>query len=374
MQQTKDELASSFGKNHPRIVALDAQLASVQSQIEAEVQRIILDLEAESLRPSARILSLAEVPASPSFPRPRVIISAAFLGSAFLAVLLAILVEATDTRIRSGRRTERLLKIPNLGYVPKIRKNRRESNTKPRSLLAGRHNLTFTEAERSIYMASRFSDVSKRNSVVMITSCLHGGASASMAWGIAASAAADGRTTVSIDLDHQNHVAVNMSEITRGPTLIERPLRDEKFLVEVIQRIPNAPRLGFIDAAGALREPSGSLNSEMLLKLFAVIKKSGYDFIVLHAPPVLAAGDANWLSPFVDGVILSVSWGKTTEEQLLDAASQLRMNRAPLIGTVIDEVNPKVHAKQSYGGSVLTAELVPVANLPQIGADDVIPR
>ena len=114
LQQTKDELASSFGKNHPRIVALDAQLASVQSQIEAEVQRIILDFEAESLKPSARILSLAEVPAFPSFPKPRVIISAALLGSAFLAVLLAIIVEATDTRIRSGRRTERLLEIPNL--------------------------------------------------------------------------------------------------------------------------------------------------------------------------------------------------------------------------------------------------------------------
>ena len=374
LQQTKDELASSFGKNHPRIVALDAQLASVQSQIEGEVQRIILDLEAESLKPSARILSLAEVPASRSFPKPKVIIPAAFLGSAFLAVLLAILVEATDTRIRSGRRTERLLKIPNLGYVPKIRKNRRVSNTKPRSLLAGSHNLTFTEAERSIYMASRFSDISKRNSVVMITSCLHGGASASMAWGIAASAAADGRTTVYIDFDHQNHVAVKMSEITRGPTLIERYLRDETFLVEVIQRIPNAPRLGFIDATGALLHPGKSLNSEMLLELFTVIKKSGYDFIVLHAAPVLASGDANWLSPFVDGVILSVSWGKTTEEQLLDAASQLRMNRAPLIGTVIDEVDPVVHANYGYGGSVLTAEFVPAANLPQIGAHDEIPR
>ena len=90
-------------------------------------------------------------------------------------------------------------------------------------------------------MASRFSDVSKRNSVVMITACLHGGASASMAWGIAASAAADGRTTVYIDLDHQNHVAVNMSETTRGPTLIERPLRDKKFLVEVIQKFRMRP-------------------------------------------------------------------------------------------------------------------------------------
>ena len=367
LQQMKDELASSLGKNHPRIVALDAQLASVQSQIEGEVQRIILDLEAESLKPSARILSLAEVPGSPSFPKPKVIIPAAFLGSTLLAVLLAILAEATDTRIRSGRRTERLLQIPNLGYVPKIRKNRRVSITKPQQLLSGKHNVTFTEAERSIYMASRFSHASKRNSVVMITSCLHGEGGASMAWGIAAAAAGDGRNTVYIDLDHQDH-------LPRDPSPIQRYFKDKTFLVEVIQRIPNAPRLGFIDATGALLYPGRSLSSEMLLELFAVIKKSGYDFIVLYAPPVLASGDANWLSPFVDGVILSVSWGKTTEEQLLDAASQLRMNRAPLIGTVIDEVNPVIHANRGYGGSVLSAELVSVANLPQIDADEVIPR
>ena len=163
----------------------------------------------------------------------------------------------------------------------------------------------------------------------MITSCIDSKASASTAWGIAASAAADGRNTVFIDLDFNNHIAVDMSETQRSPTQIGRYLRDETFLVEVIQRIPNSPKLGFIDATGALREPSRSLNSKRLLELFAAIKKGGYDFIVLHAPPVLAAGDANWLSPFVDGVILSASWGKTTEEQLIDAATQLRMNRAP---------------------------------------------
>lgn len=370
LQQVRDELAAKYGKNHPQIVAADSQIASVQAMIDSEVQRIILDLEAESLKPSARILSLAEVPTSPSFPKPGIVIPVAFVGSALLAFLLAILLEATDTRVRSGRRTSRLLQVPNFGYVPKIPKNLLVSSAKLPSLLAVRRNLTFTEAERSIYMASRFSDVSKPNGVVMITSCINSKASASTAWGIAASAAADGRTTVFIDLDFNNHIAVDMSETARNPTLIERYLRDETFLVEVIQRIPNAPRLGFIDATGALREPSRSLNSKRLLELFAAIKKSGYDFIVLHAPPVLAAGDANWLSPFVDGVILSASWGKTSEEQLLDAATQLRMNRAPLIGTVIDEVDPTIHANHGYGGSVLTAELVPVGNLKQLSASD----
>jgi uncharacterized protein involved in exopolysaccharide biosynthesis/Mrp family chromosome partitioning ATPase len=374
LQQAKDELASSLGKNHPRIVGLDAQLASVQVQIEDEVQRIILDLEAESLKPSARILSSAEIPASPSFPKLKVMVPAAFSGSIFLAFLLAVLVEATDTRIRSGRRIERLLQVPNLGYAPKIRKNHRISDTNPRSLLFGGNSLTFTEAERSIYMASRFSDVSKRNSVLMITSCLFGEASGSLAWGIAASAAADGRATVYINLDHQNHETINVHDTKRKPTPIERYLKDETFLVEVIQKIPNAPKLGFVEATGALRDPNRSLNSALLLELFAVIKRCGYDFIVLHAPPVLTSGDANWLSPFVDGAILSVTWGVTTENQMLDAVSQLRMNRAPLIGTAIVEVDPNIHKNHGYGGAVLTSDPVSIGNFPQIGTNEMIQR
>ena len=72
----------------------------------------------------------------------------------------------------------------------------------------------------------------------------------------------------------------------------------------------------------------------------------------------------------VDGVILSAIWGKTTEEQLLDAATQLRMNGAPLIGTVIDEVNPDVHANHGYGGLCVHGRVSPVGNLPQMSARD----
>lgn len=344
LQQVRDELATKYGKNHPQIITSESQIASIRAMIDAEVKRIISDLEAESLKPSARVLSSAEVPTSPSFPIPGIIIPAAFVGSTLLAFLLAILFEAMDTRVRSGRRTSRLLQIPNLGYVPKMPKNLLMSNAKLRSPHIVGRNSNFTEAERSIYMASRFSDVSKANGVVMITSCIDSGASASMAWGVAASAAADGRNTMFIDLDFDKHITMDMSEPEARPNLIEHYFKEKTSLGEVIQKIPNAPKLGFIDATRALREASSSLNSEKLPQLFAAIKKIGYDYIVLHAPPVLAAGDAEWLSPFVDGVILSASWGKTTEEQLLHAASRLRMNRAPLIGTVIDEVDPVVHA------------------------------
>jgi uncharacterized protein involved in exopolysaccharide biosynthesis/Mrp family chromosome partitioning ATPase len=365
LQQKRDELASKLGKNHPLIIEQDSQIASVNSMIDIEIQRILSDLEAESLKPSARILSQAEVPTSPSFPKPKILIPAAFVGSVLLALLLAILLETTDTRIRSGRRTSQILRIPNLGYVPQISANAPSWRANLFLSRGNRHIPPFLEAERSIYMACRHSDMGNPTGILMVTSCIRGTASASSAWGIAVSAAADGRSTVFIDLDFHEHSVPGLSGVLHSPKLVECFLKGETFLVEVIQKIPNVPRLGFIDATHVLREPSWPLNSKRLNELFSAIRKVGYDFIVLHAPPVLTSGDASWLSHFVDGVILSVTWGKTTEAQLVDSALQLQMNRAPLIGTIIDQVNPRVHLRRGYEGSVLAVGLTPKSNLEQ---------
>ncbi len=359
--QSRAEISAKFGKNHPQMIDVDSQIAGVRSMIEDEVRRILLDLEAESLKPSARIVSAAELPNSPSFPVASIIVPAAFAGSTLLAFLLALLFEATDTRIRTGQRTAQLLRIPNLGYVPKLPKHLSSQGTK-RSLCAPDwSDGTSAEAERSIYMASRFSEAKKLHRVVMVTSCRHNIANASTAWGIATAAAADGRPTAFVNLDFHQHSVPYLKSMGRSPELVERYLNNEAALADVVQTIPTLPGLGFLDATLAMSEPFRRIDSDKLCELIQALKQSGYDLIVLHAPPVLTSGDATWLAPFVDAVILTVSWGETTEDQLLGAVSQLRMNHAPLIGTVINQVNPEIHRRHRYGGYVITSGRFPAS-------------
>ncbi|PDT43352.1 chain-length determining protein [Sinorhizobium sp. FG01] len=357
--QSKAEIAAKFGKNHPQMIDADSQIAGVRSMIEEEVRRILLDLEAESLKPSARIVSAAELPNSPSFPKASIIVPATFAGSTLLAFLLALLFEATDTRIRSGQRTAELLRIPNLGYVPKIPKHFSSHGTKRSSCIPDWSNVTSAEAERSIYMASRFSEAKQLHRVVMVTSCRHNIANASTAWGIATAAAADGRPTAFVNLDFHQHSIPFLKSMGRSPELLERYLNNEATLADVVQTIPTLPGLGYLDATLAMTEPFRLIDSDKLCELIQALRQSGYDFIVLHAPPVLSSGDATWLAPFVDGVILMVSWGETTEDQLLVAVSQLRMNHAPLIGTAINQVNPDIHRRHRYGGYVITSRRFP---------------
>ncbi|KQX27810.1 chain-length determining protein [Ensifer sp. Root423] len=359
LQQERAELASKLGKSHPQMVDADARIAGVRTMIEDEVQRILSDLEAESLKPSARIVSMAETPNSPSFPRPGVIIPAALVGSTLLSLLLALLVEITDTRIRSGRRVAELLGAPNLGYVPKGSKQLSQGVQRPSSI-ADWTRFSSAEAERSVYMTCRFSDAKQSHRVLMMTSCHDNSANASTAWGVATAAAADGRSTAFLNLDSRPDIGPPQgTESSLRP--IERYLRNEALLSEVVQTVSTLPGFGFIDLTPSRAGPVRSLDSNKLRDLIADLKQNGFDLIIIHAPPALTSGDANWLSPFVDGVVLMLSWGETTEQQLLDAVVQLRLNHAQLIGTVIHQVDPRIHLSHQYGGVVLTSNRVPAA-------------
>ncbi len=58
---------------------------------------------------------------------------------------------------------------------------------------------------------------------------------------------------------------------------------------------------------------------------------------------------ANWLASLVDAAILVLTWSSTKESEVWDAASSLRLHQAPLIGTVINEVNPRLQSRFGLG-------------------------
>ena len=168
-----------------------------------------------------------------------------------------------------------------------------------------------------------------------------------------------------VDFDLQESGGPYKATTLRAHMSIDGYPRNEILLAEVIHKSPTAPGLSFVDVTRVFCDPGTPFNSNRLLDLLSTIRNRGYEFIVVHTPPVLSAGDASWLAPFVDGVILTATWGKTSETQLADAASQLRMNRAVLIGTVIDQVNVGKHVSRGYGGFVMTAALTPAGSFDQ---------
>ncbi len=343
------QLATLYGVNHPKIAEADAKIASVRKLINEEIQHILTDLDTEAAKPSARVVSEAEVPEEPSFPKPRLVIGSGFVGSILLSLLLVILLEFSDSRIRNGEKIARLLRIPNLGYIPQIPARRRKEAKGLINYVVKNPQSAFAEALRSIYLLCRISGTDRSFQTVLLTSCLPGEGKTSLALGIACTAALDGRRTILVDFDL--HVSGVSREVKEQKATLADFLVGTRSLDEILAGSNYGPGLDIISGRVSRPEQAGLLRSERLREMIRWLRER-YDFIVIDTPPILIVDDANWLAPLVDSVFLVTKWGKTTEDAACEAAARLRMNHAPLAGTIINQVDPRLHAKYGYGGPI----------------------
>jgi receptor protein-tyrosine kinase len=74
-----------------------------------------------------------------------------------------------------------------------------------------------------------------------------------------------------------------------------------------------------------------------------------YDQIVIDAAPLLPVTDAAILSKITSGVILVVSFGKTTRPQLQGAVAHIRSVNGRILGTVLNKVPKRGSGVYGYG-------------------------
>jgi capsular exopolysaccharide synthesis family protein len=102
--------------------------------------------------------------------------------------------------------------------------------------------------------------------------------------------------------------------------------------------------------------PAGDLSPTpgRLLSIEAVREVLGtvapqFDVVLIDSPPVNLLADASLLGSAADAVLLVVRAGHTRSEALRYAMDQLTAARAPVIGTVLNDVDPRRHS--GYDGS-----------------------
>ena len=126
-----------------------------------------------------------------------------------------------------------------------------------------------------------------------------------------------------------------LSEVLTGRSQIARALRryeDRELWVVPAGRPPSDP--GDLIASRAGRE--------LLDKL-----RGDFDYVLVAAPPLLSVADASGLAGHVDGVLLTVELGRTRPQELQEAAEELALARARLLGVVLTGVP----ARAARGGS-----------------------
>jgi capsular exopolysaccharide synthesis family protein len=276
------------------------------------------------------------------------------ISSMMIAVFGAFMLESADKRIRTSTRVADLTHLPNLAYVP-LAPLHKGSPPTPFHYTIRQQQSTYAEAMRSLYLACWLTNIDDPPQVIMFNSALPGEGKTTMALSLGAVAAAQNKRVAVVDLDlHRGGIAnalnldmtdVDLADYLRGKCSIEDiTLTDVE--IEGLDIIPVRPRTN---------RPSVLLDSVRARQLIDSLR-AHYDLIILDTPPVLAVSDTAWLSQFVDAAVLVLRWGTSTEDALQEALARLHMSRAPLLGTVINMVDPRVQARHDYGGPLKYAE------------------
>jgi succinoglycan biosynthesis transport protein ExoP len=412
LMRERAQFAANLGLHHPEVVKADAQLASVDEMIAKETRHIVeeiageeaitagrvqqleaqigelrtavrqrslaeirlrelerdlladqklhdlvvgrlggLDPYAEVAKPSARVVSIAAVPTEPSFPQRSRILGGGLVGAGVLAVILAIMIEAVDTRIRSGQRIQQATGIPNLSSLPRQPRHWLQHGPTALAQLVESPRSMRTESLRALYLTCRVR-LPVAKPTLLIASTLPGEGAGEVALGFAYSAARDGVSTLLVDFDPQPSELSGIPAAPEGYELHD-VLAGDCRLVDAVRPVPEVPGLDVLTACRTAdaRHMDMRFHSDDMHRVMEDVRNS-YDMILIHSAPVLILEDANWLQPFVDAVLLVVRFGQTTEQELTNAVSRLQLNHAPLIGTVLNGVEPHAQPGQEMLGAM----------------------
>ncbi len=399
------ELSTRYGEKHPRMINVRAELRDLRTKIEGEVNKIIqnlrnevavararentlaaslkkleqkiaalnakdvqlriLEREAKANRTlyetfltrfketsaqqelqqtDARLISRADVPTAPSFPKKRSMIMLAFIGSWVVGLGLAFLIEQLDRGFRSMEQVERLMGIPSLGLVPLITGLRKI----PESYIVEKPTSAFSEAIRSVHTGFLLSDVDVRPRTILVTSAQP----------------QEGKTAIAIALGRMigfgRHKAIIVDADLRHPQIHKRldmPLKPG--LVEFLAgqcRLEDAVRkdeksgADVLGAGGPTSNAADLLSSDQMKRLLSGLAGS-YDLVVIDSPPVLAVSDARILSRLADRTVFVVRWAATRREVAALGAKQILDAGGKIAGVVLSMVNVRRHARYGFSDS-----------------------
>jgi polysaccharide biosynthesis transport protein len=400
------QLAEEYGPNHPKRIEIDIELKNIAEKIRVEVGHIIesvenaiqltkvheekiredlaraqelslesnrsevqlafLERDAEAnrqlytaflnrykelgqqvdlLESNAQIISTAAIPDEPSFPRPKLMIIAGFVGSMMVGSMLAVLADMLDRGLKSPRQIEKLFAVRTLGMLPKVSlPNRR---MKIHEYLLERPNSAYAEAVSAIEIALKINNDSDVK-VILVTSSLPDEGKTTLAYSLATSLARNSNQTVLVDLDLRNPSLVKHMNMAPSKIGLVDLLSHRAVIADVIQQDMDSAHLDVIaNPAPAINAPN-MISSPVLASMIDELRRD-YDYVILDSAPLVGIIDSSLIASLADVAILAIQWSKTQDDAVELALKHLRSSKVKTIGAVLTQVNMRKMQRMHYG-------------------------
>lgn len=294
----------------------------------------------------AEVAQPAEIPDSPSAPRPKRNAFLGLLAGLLLGAVLSFLRERLDRRLRDVQEAEELFDRPIVGGIPKFSaaRNSRRGSEKAHS----------TEAFQMLRTNLRYFNVAEDVQTLLVTSAGAGDGKSTVSAHLASASADAGVPTLLIEADLRNPSLHKLFEQEPVAGLSD-VLANQVTLDEAIERVPvidgRADDSGTpdrtIDVLFAGRIPPNPYDLIDSQAMENLIKEASarYGYVIIDTPPVSFVPDAVPLVRQVNGVLVVARIGHTDMQVLTRLQEQLTLLQAPVLGLVINATD----ADSAYG-------------------------
>jgi exopolysaccharide transport family protein len=394
------ELSKKYGRKHPRMLAIESEIKTLQERKTQEVDRVVsslrneyrvalareeslkaalakqkkesLDLnqkaiqygvlqrEAESARHmydllikrfkettltedmktgNIRVIDSAEVSKHPVKPRRQRNILLAIIVGLLTGTGLAFFFEYLDNTIKIPEDVKRHLRIPYLGPVPVF-----ETASKSNPGQAVNQDLvtlhdsksTASESYRGIRTNILFSSAESAPQVILITSAGPREGKTMTALNLGITMAQAGSKVMLLDCDMRRPKIHKAFGLSKDHGISNLLVGGE--VADGALRHTPIPNLDVIPCGPIPPNPSEMLGSKRMSALLDRLRKA-YTHILIDSPPCTAVTDPAVLSKSVDGVVLVIRAGDTPKEMVKNGVAQFQAIGAHILGAILNGVN-----------------------------------
>lgn len=254
-----------------------------------------------------------------------------------LGFFLALIIHFADRRLRTAEDVDAIVDLPLLATVPE------DATLKDKKLADFESGYSRTaEAYREMAVNLSYMGIDKDSKTVMITSPDAECGKTVTTINAASALVEAGHKVVVAELDLRRPKVADYLGIEQGRGLSSLLNSDMATEDAIITRDDG---LSVLPAGNSLPNPTEILSSHRLEVLLDELKKD-FDYVVLDTSPVLVAADAVAVAKHVDGTVIVVNAGITSQDQLVKTVSALEKVKAPIFGILLGRA--KLRAKKSH--------------------------
>ncbi|WP_448187859.1 GumC family protein [Azospirillum sp. sgz301742] len=338
---TKD--VSATGQADLVIKSLEREVTSDRTVLETYMSRLNgLRLQDTLEKPDVQIISKADAPQEPSYPKVPMVLGLATVSSLVVGFALATIIEHRDTSFRTLEQVEDVTGIPVAAALPFVRQRRGPS---PEQGVVSNPTGLYAESVKQLLVSTCRNRVGGPGAMkLLVTSSLAGEGKTTSAVALGRVASLCGFRTLIIDGDLRRHSIGRLLKLKSEPGLMEI-LNGEAAFDEAVQADPVSG--AHVLPAGHFKPSKQSaLNVPAVQALFAGLEPH-YDLIVIDTSPILAVSDPQYFLDVADTRLFVVQWGSTSQAVVKTALKQLENSGESIDAIILSKVD--MNQQAAYG-------------------------